>query len=182
VSTPATPAFPGRRLVRALRGLRGRSPATHRYEFQFGELPAHLQTEEAMPGSRQPLSLHTLLHEGTLRRGADHAQLCRVTACAQLPNVTLQIVPDSHDPHSWLSGSLVLLSFGDRREPGVAILETLFSRSRTQDARHLAAARQSLDRIAAFAMSPAESLVLLRKLAAQEAPSAPVNPGRLARR
>lgn len=164
------------------------------YEFHLGHLPELLQTERyardllthhAIPRSGKTITaelavrmrrqdrlytdkklrLHTLLHEPTLHQGVDRAQLNRLAQHAQLPNVTLQIVPHTGNLHAGLLGSIILLSFDDPLEPDIAFTETLTGLHPTQDTSHTTPARRALDHLAATAMTPDDSLALIKKLA-----------------
>lgn len=165
--------------------------AAAKYEFQLGQLPTLLQTEDyaraavareanvvsSVDGavavlmrqqdrlfSDQPIRLHALIHLPTLRRGVDRAQLLHLLRCAQLPNVMLQVLPQRDDLYEGLHSSLIVLSFDDSEEPDIAFSDTLVGRSQTQDARRVSGVRQALNRLAAFAMSTDASLELLKSM------------------
>lgn len=158
------------------------------YDFQVGYIPELLQTEryarETFAGtmvskktvnsevavrmrrqdrlmSGTPIRLHAIVHEPVLSQGVDRAQLVRLTKQARLPNVTLQVLPQSHGLHQGLRGSLTLLSFDDRKEPDVAFSLSPLGWTDTQATERTAEVRRLLDRLAALALSPEESLELL---------------------
>jgi transcriptional regulator with XRE-family HTH domain len=170
--------------------------ASAKYEFQLGHLPSLLQTERytrdlLLRNAKRPsektiaselavrkvqqdrlynghkIRLHSLLHEPTLHQGVDRAQLVRLVEQAQLPTVTLQVVPHTGALHAGLHGSVILLSFDDPEEPDIAFTDTLLGLSQTQDAKVTSTVRLTLDHLASTAMSPAESLTLLRGMAAR---------------
>ncbi|MET0134180.1 MAG: helix-turn-helix transcriptional regulator [Kibdelosporangium sp.] len=165
--------------------------ASVKYEFQLGHIPTLLQTERyarellsrTAVNSRtaaselavrmyqqkrlhddRKLRLHALLHEPTLHHCVDRAQLVRLGKQAELPNVTLQVVPQGM-LHAGLCGSVVLLAFDDPHEPDIAFTDDLIGLSQTQNPRITTAIRHVLDHLAATAMTPADSLTLIRKLA-----------------
>jgi hypothetical protein len=167
--------------------------ASAKYEFQLGHLPALLQTERyardqlthhPIPRSKKTitaelevrmrrqdrlysdnkLNLHTLLHESTLHHGVDRAQLIRLAQQAELPNVTLQIVPNTGNLHAGLHGSIILLTFDDPLEPDILFTETLTGLHQTQDTDHTTPARRTLDHLATTAMTPDDSLTLIKKM------------------
>lgn len=163
-------------------------------EFQLGRVPALLQTEtyaQGAFGSRRPvleyktsdnhplvlmprqerlfadtpLALHALVHEAVLHQaGTDREQLVRLLDRAQLPNVTLQIVPQALGFHPGLDGSVILLGFADEGEPDVAYAETMFGRIRSDDGGMTSHVQQMLDQLAREALSPGDSLALLKEL------------------
>jgi transcriptional regulator with XRE-family HTH domain len=153
-------------------------------EFQLGHIPALLQTESyaqyanlarrPVPESRtsdtnpfvltprqerlfdaEPLALHALVHEPVLHQAAtDHEQLVRLLDRAQLPNVTVQVVPQALGFHPGLDGSVILLGFAEPDEPDVAYAETQFGRVQAQDDGLTAYVREMLDQLAHDALSP----------------------------
>ncbi|MET0136559.1 MAG: helix-turn-helix transcriptional regulator [Kibdelosporangium sp.] len=170
--------------------------ASAKYEFQLGHLPTLLQTDRytrdlmlrkaKLPSERtiatelavrkiqqdrlhngHRLRLHTMLHEPTLHQGVDRAQLVRLIDQAQLPTVTLQIVPHTGALHAGLYGSVILLSFDDPEEPDIAFTDSLLGLAQTQDVKVTATVRTTLDHLASTAMTPEQSLALLRAMAAQ---------------
>jgi hypothetical protein len=163
------------------------------YEFQIGYLPELLQTEryarttfaddvvrtstKAINGevmvrmtrqqrldSNPPLRLHSIVHEPVLSQGVDQAQCDHLSKRAQLPNVTFQILLQSHGVHQGLRGALTLLSFDDTKEPDIAFSENVLGWSDTQDYERTASVRRILDRLAEQALSPDESLAFLATL------------------
>jgi hypothetical protein len=112
-----------------------------------------------------PLVLRALVHEPVLhQKGTDHEQLVQLLDRAQLPNVTIQVVPQGLGFHPGLAGSVMLLSFDD--EPDIAYAETAFGRIQAEDADMTAYVRQTLGRLTRDALSPDETLLLLKRLAA----------------
>lgn len=157
-------------------------------EFQLGHLPEMLQTKHYARASlarhedvesrvivrlrRQrrlfaddtPLVLHTLVHEPVLSQGVDREQLLQLVERAQLPNVVVQVVPQSAGLHGGLGGSVVLLGFEDSQEPDIVFTETLLGLAHTQDEARTAAVRDLLRDLATVAMSPEDSLDVLKSL------------------
>ncbi|CAM3665751.1 helix-turn-helix transcriptional regulator [Kibdelosporangium persicum] len=155
-------------------------------EFQLGLLPALVQTERYARASLQhaddaetavsvrmrrqqrlfenPLVLHALIHEPTLQQGVDREQLVQLVDRAQLPNVTLRIVPQSAGLHSGLEGSVTLLSFTDPREPDIVFTETVLGLAQTQDIARTSAVRRRLEQLATLALSAEDSLDTFKAL------------------
>jgi transcriptional regulator with XRE-family HTH domain len=150
------------------------------YEFQLGYLPELLQTEQYARAThpraseveirmrRQdrltadpPLRLHSIVHEPVLRQGVDRAQLVQLKQRAELPNVTLQVLPQDRGLHDGLRGALTVLSFDDRTEPDIAFTETVLGWSDTQNTERTAQVRRVLDQLASLSLSPADSAGLL---------------------
>lgn len=163
-------------------------------EFQLGRLPALLQTEsyareclrnsvpacsekdveagvnirirrqDRLFAGENPLVLRTLIHEPALHQGVGQQQLIQLVERAQLPNVTVQVVPQSAGPHSGLDSSVILLAFGDPQEPDIAFTETVLGLSQTQDHGRTSAIRLMLHQLAGRATSPEDSLDLLKSM------------------
>ncbi|CAM3811440.1 helix-turn-helix transcriptional regulator [Kibdelosporangium persicum] len=168
------------------RYVRMEDEADVKYEFQLGHIPTLLQTEEYARATlsinkrtvkkltdlrmRQQerlctepqLTLHALIHEPVLRQGVNRAQREALIDRAELPNVTIQVVPQRNILHEGLHGSVVLLSFDDPNEPDAAFSESLVGLQDTQDLERTATIRRALDHVSQLAMSPEDTLLLLK--------------------
>ncbi|MBP2327335.1 transcriptional regulator with XRE-family HTH domain [Kibdelosporangium banguiense] len=176
--------------LKETRYIRMEDEADHKYEFQLGQIPTLLQTpayaRATFPRSSKktvktmtevrmrqqdrltndpPLALHALIHAPALHQGVDRAQLHHLLDQAELPNVTLQIVPQDRY-HEGLQSPLILLSFNDPNEPDIAFTESLIGLQETQDQERTATIKQVLEDLTAQALSPAETRKHLKSLAA----------------
>jgi len=163
-------------------------------EFQIGRLPQLLQTESyaraslrcAVPrcedreieaevtvrirrqdrllAGKKPLVQHALLHEPSLYQGVDREQLIQLVERAQMPNVTVRVVPQSAGLHCGLDGSVVLLDFDDPQEPDIVFTETVLGLAQTQDDARTSAIRMMLHEVASHAMSQEDSLDMLKSM------------------
>nr|WP_042179111.1 helix-turn-helix transcriptional regulator [Kibdelosporangium sp. MJ126-NF4]CEL13637.1 Putative DNA-binding protein [Kibdelosporangium sp. MJ126-NF4]CTQ99323.1 Putative DNA-binding protein [Kibdelosporangium sp. MJ126-NF4] len=164
------------------RYIRMEDEAAHKYEFQLGHIPTLLQTEDyarasmntAKDTARQfaalrmrqqerlfgepRLHLHALIHEPVLRQGVNRAQRDLLIRRAEMPNVTIQVVPQRNALHAGLHGSVVLLSFDDPFEADAAFTETLVGIQDTQNAECTAIIRHALNHLSRVAMSPEDTL------------------------
>jgi transcriptional regulator with XRE-family HTH domain len=114
--------------------------------------------------SDNPLVYHVLLHESVLHQGCDKHEFLRLVDLADLPNVTLQIVPASGDLHDGIYGTFHLFSFDDKEEPDIAYVEHRFGMAQTDDPEQVSAARLSFKNILKHALSPEASIDLIRSL------------------
>ncbi|MCE7004203.1 helix-turn-helix domain-containing protein [Kibdelosporangium philippinense] len=168
------------------RYVRMEDEADTKYEFQLGHIPTLLQTEEyaelSINASKRSvrkftdlrmrqqerltsdprLQLQALIHAPVLHQGVNREQMNLLIERAELPNVTIQIVPQRNTLHDGLHGSVILLSFDDLNEPDAAFSETLVGLQETQDPERTATIRHALDRISEQAMSPEETLACLK--------------------
>jgi len=99
--------------------------------------PQHIDRRVALRLKRQgrlissgPLALAAIIDESVVRRvigGSDvmNEQLRRLIEVAQLPNVTVQILPFDAGEHPFLGGSAALLEFRETTHPDVVYLEGL---------------------------------------------------------
>lgn len=163
-------------------------------EFQLGRLPELLQTEgyarkclrastprwsdpeveagvsvrirrqDRLFAGEKPLVLHALIHEPALWQGVDQQQLIQLVERAQMPNVTVQIVPQSAGLHSGLDGSAILLGFDDPQESDIVFTETVLGLAQSQDEERTSSVRVMLQHIAGRAMSPEDSLDMLKSM------------------
>ncbi|MCE7007600.1 helix-turn-helix domain-containing protein [Kibdelosporangium philippinense] len=162
--------------------------AARAVEFSLGLLPALVQTERYARASLQhvsdaeaavtvrirrqrrlfsdekPLVLHALIHEPAVQQGVDREQLVHLVERAQLPNVTLQIVPQSAGLHGGLEGSMTLLEFPDPDEPDIVCTETVLGLAQSQDRDTVVAARHRLDQLVSLALTPEDSLDTIKAL------------------
>ncbi|ONI82930.1 hypothetical protein ALI144C_17905 [Actinosynnema sp. ALI-1.44] len=169
--------------------------ASRKVEYQLSRIPALLQTEtyarttiaEQRPfpvAKRVPflmrqqerlttppvLEFHALIHESVLRQGLDRTQLAKLVTCAELPNVSLQIVPTAcADPE--LTSSVSLLSFDDLDEPDSVFTDSVIGLQESHDPRHTGKIKRLLDHVARQAMSPEASLAQIRAVLAPPARS-----------
>ncbi|MFJ1582413.1 helix-turn-helix domain-containing protein [Streptomyces sp. NPDC088197] len=111
------------------------------------------------------LNYRGLLDESVIRRPVqDHAvwndQLKRLIEAGQQPNITLHVVPFSVGLHNLLGSSLQLLWLPSGRT--VAYVESSWSGQLVEETEEVDHFRLSYDRLRDSALSPSESLDLLR--------------------
>nr|WSX78876.1 helix-turn-helix transcriptional regulator [Streptomyces sp. NBC_00899] len=142
--------------------LRSWGPASE--EELAGQVLARIGRQERLNG---PKALHfrALLDESVIRRPIpDHRawaeQLERLVQAAQEPNVSLQIVPFAHGPHTLVYNSLQLLWLPSGRT--VAYIESSWSGQLVQEIEDVERFRLSYDLLRDSALSTADSLALLR--------------------
>ncbi|TCO56749.1 helix-turn-helix domain-containing protein [Actinocrispum wychmicini] len=155
-------------------------------EFQLGRIPELLQIaayarecvhgdekqvkvrmkrQDRVLGGENPLVLHSLIHEPVLRQGVEREQLAELIERCLLPNVTVQVVPQSVGSHPGLAGSVTLLAFDDPEEPRIAFARTPLGMTFTQDEDVTTGVHTELSALAERSMSPEDSLDLLVALA-----------------
>jgi hypothetical protein len=77
------------------------------------------------------LELHAVIDETALRGNFESSlmrdQFQHIVMLAELPNVTVQVVPRSVGPYDGPRGSFVLASFPDVEEPDIEVISPTFS-------------------------------------------------------
>jgi transcriptional regulator with XRE-family HTH domain len=121
-----------------------------------------------------PLTLWAIMDEAVLRRqigGREtmHAQLRRLIAAAELPNVTLLVMPDSMGAHAGLTGPLAILQFETGTRP-VVYVEAQAGNLYMEKDDDLRRCQQTMNHILAAAPGPEQSLALIRQAAKEMKP------------
>jgi hypothetical protein len=118
-----------------------------------------------------PLQLVTVVDEAVLRnpvggRAVHRAQLAHLATAADLPTVTLQVLPAGPGAHASMGSGFYVLSFGDLGEPDMAYVEHALGAAHVEGEREVAVARRKFDQLRTLALGPAASLTLLRDVTA----------------
>jgi transcriptional regulator with XRE-family HTH domain len=113
--------------------------------------------------------LWAIIDENALRRpvggpGVMRGQLARLTEVAELPNVTIQVIPFDAGAHDAAGGSFTLLRFAEPQVPDVVYLEQLTTASYLDKPADRDRYLDIINRIAATALSPAASVAFIRQL------------------
>ena len=121
---------------------------------------------------REDLQFLAVIDEGALRRpltenGVMRRQLRHLADDAERPNVTILVVPWQIGAHAGQQGAFGVLDFAD--EPSLIYLENQTACLFLDDPADVAAHRSALGNILNVALSPAESVELIAKLAAEHA-------------
>jgi transcriptional regulator with XRE-family HTH domain len=144
--------------------IRAEDPAT--IESDVERMVALRLDRQGRLSSPDPARLWVILDESVLRRpvgGADvmRAQLAHIVKTAELPNVTVQVVPFAAGAHAGLGSTFSVLGFPDAGDPDVVYLEEATSSlylERPADIRHY---RQKLDNLMAAALRPDQSIEMI---------------------
>jgi transcriptional regulator with XRE-family HTH domain len=116
-----------------------------------------------------PPNVWAVLDEAVLRRtlgGPDimRAQLRHLLTMAELPNVTIQIVPFEAGGHAAAGGPFSILRFADPDLPDVVYLEQLTSALYLDKPEALSSYLLVMDRLCMKAATPADSARILKKI------------------
>jgi transcriptional regulator with XRE-family HTH domain len=123
-------------------------------------------------GRPNPPKIWTVLDEAVLRRPAGdsavmRAQFRHLLEVAELPHVTLQVVPFASSGHAAESGSFTVLRFAERDLPDVVYLEQLtgafYLDQRLDVERYL----EAVDELSGEALTPAQTARFIEQVAGQ---------------
>jgi hypothetical protein len=128
-----------------------------------------LKRQQILASPEQLPRVWAVIDESALRRplggaGTMRKQLAHLVEVAELPQVTLQVMPFERGGHSAAGGSFSILRFAEPDLPDVVYIEQLTSAlylERPEEADHY---REVMDRLSAEAATPDESKQLLGRL------------------
>lgn len=117
-----------------------------------------------------PMDFWAVLSEGVLRQQVGgpavmRAQLEHMTAMAEQPNVTVQVLPFSRGAHSSMFGPYLLLSFPQLASLDLVLSETPTGNIWMEREPEVAHYRSLFDDARTTALPPTESLALIRQIA-----------------
>ncbi|HEY0700154.1 MAG TPA: helix-turn-helix transcriptional regulator [Micromonospora sp.] len=117
-----------------------------------------------------PIDIWVVLDESVVSRpvGGDavmRAQLESLVEAADLPNVTLQILPFEAGAHAGMDGSFTILGFPEEDDPDVVYAENAMGGCYLEKSEELQKYIFIFDQIRAAAIRPEESVALVAKLA-----------------
>ncbi len=145
-------------------------PLSRTAEQLDNEVTVRMIRQERLTSPDDPLQLAAVIDESVLHRpvgGSDvlHTQLQHLAVAATWDTVTLQVLPIAAGAHEALASGLVVLHFGDLGEPDMAYVEHALGALVLDKERDAERARLAFGRLQSGALSPAESLALIRRLA-----------------
>jgi transcriptional regulator with XRE-family HTH domain len=120
----------------------------------------------------QPPRIWSILDEAALRRplggrAVMHAQLNRLIEVAELPHVTVQVVPFGHGGHAAAGGSFTVLRFGEADLPDIVYIEQLTSALYLDNRNDVEHYMEVMDRLSAEALTPAHTVRMLKEITRQ---------------
>jgi transcriptional regulator with XRE-family HTH domain len=126
--------------------------------------------QQRLTSEDDPLQLIAIMEESVLHRPVGGptvmaAQLAHLAEAAALDTVTLQVLPTTVGAHASMDSGLILLSFGDLGEPDILFVEHAAGSTQTEKAADVSRATLKFDRLRSDALSPDDSLALIRRAA-----------------
>jgi transcriptional regulator with XRE-family HTH domain len=96
-----------------------------------------------------------------------HAQLERLIDAAELPNVTLQVLPFAAGAHAGLDGEFTILSYRDPEDPDVVFIENTGGDAYIENTAVTRRYNSIFDHLRSVAQDPAESVRILADIERQ---------------
>lgn len=121
------------------------------------------------------LGVWAVVHESVLHQrfarspGVMAAQLRHLRDAADLPGVTVQVMPLSSPPHPGLAGPFSVVAFAPPM-PDVVLVENLLGNVYLEDPQTAPAFAEAFERVVATALAPDDSLALIARLEEGAAP------------
>ncbi|TCO47997.1 DUF5753 domain-containing protein [Actinocrispum wychmicini] len=113
------------------------------------------------------LEFHAIVHEPILHQGITPPQWTKLIRFALQSHVTLQVLPRDNGLHRGLTGPVTHLGFSDPGVPDEAYTRDVFGDYTETAAEHVVHTRQLVRHLADIALSPEESLTLIRNASTQ---------------
>lgn len=133
-----------------------------------GRTEVRIRRQEVLT-KQNPVSLWAVVDEAVFHRSIGsaevmRAQMQRLAEAVEQPNVTLQVVPYTAGAHPGLHGAFVLMEFPDP-DPALVYIETMAGELFLEKEADVEQYRATWQRLIAQALSPAESLKVIRQAA-----------------
>ncbi len=135
------------------------------------KVEVRMARQERLTSADEAPELWAVLNEAVVRRnvgpnGTMRAQLGRLAELADLPNVTLQVLPFGAGVHPAMDGGFSILGFPEPSDPSVVYLENAAGSVYLEELAEVARFDRMFSHIIAKALSPEDSRRLLSRLAA----------------
>jgi transcriptional regulator with XRE-family HTH domain len=136
------------------------------------EIEVRMIRQRRLTDDDNPLELVAIVDESVLHRPVGgpevmRAQLARLIQAAALDRVTFQVLPIRTGARPALSAVFTILSFGELGMPDLVYLEHSMGSIQLEKEADIATATMVFDRLRSLALSPADSVALVREVAEQ---------------
>lgn len=136
-----------------------------------------LRTERqaALVREPDPLRLWAVLDEAVLRRVVGSPEIMReqlhhLATAAEKAKITIQVLPFEHGAHPGMKGPFTIFGFPWAADPGVVYIEHRCGAFYLEQPLEIEAHTVAFEHLCAQALSPEESITMIRGIAAKEIP------------
>lgn len=134
-----------------------------------GEVSVRLIRQERLTSDEDPIELVTIIDEAALRREIGGPDLMReqwghLVEMADLPTVTLQVLPFRIGTHSAMDGAFIVLDFPDPKDQPMLYQAYVTGALQVEKAEEVREAKLAFDALRSEALSPTDSVELIEHL------------------
>jgi hypothetical protein len=134
------------------------------------EVAVRMIRQKRLSSAENPLRLVAIMDVAVLHRVVGGpkvmaAQLARLIESAASDAVTLQVLPAGIGAHTAMTGGFSILSFGELGEPDIVYVEHSLGSTMSETESDVARTTLRFDRLRSDALSPDDSLALIRRAA-----------------
>ncbi len=151
-----------------IRALFGHAQRRRSAEQVDNDLAVRLIRQQRLTSEDDPLELVALIDEAALTREIGgpavlRAQLDHLVTMAELPSVTLHVLPQRRCSPNALEGGFTLLGFPEPDEPDLLYHEYATGALQIEDEEEVREARLRFDSLRGEALNPADSVTLIER-------------------
>lgn len=148
----------------------GREPRSE--EWIADRLNVRLIRQDRLTDEEQPLELVVVIDEQALRKPVGgpnvmRAQLRHLALVAELPTVTLQVLPSAVVSNEAMKGAFTILDFPASTHPPIAFLDTALGGERKDRTDVVQTARLRFEYLRSLALDPEQSVMLIEQVAGE---------------
>lgn len=138
-------------------------------EWIADRLNVRLIRQDRLTDEEHPLELVAIIDEYALRRpvggpNAMLAQLRHLALVAELPTVTLHVLPSWVVSNEAMKGAFTILDFPDKNQPPIVFVDNALGSDRKDKAEVVYGARLQFEHVRSLALSPEESVMLIERI------------------
>ncbi|MFD9732955.1 DUF5753 domain-containing protein [Umezawaea sp. NPDC059074] len=152
-----------------MRALFAASQMKRTKEHLANDIAVRLIRQDRLVSDVRPLQLVALVDEAALRKtigGPEvmRGQLQHMIGMAELPTVTLRVLPDDLGGHAGITGSFTLLEFPDPTDPELLYVAYPTGSTHIEEVDEVARARLLFDHLCSRALTSEDSLALIERV------------------
>jgi transcriptional regulator with XRE-family HTH domain len=134
-----------------------------------GRAAPRLYRQRRLTEEEFPIELVAIIDESALRKNIGGAEVMReqlrhLIRQAELPTVTLQVLPNSHGAHAGLEGEFILLTFPEEEDPDLLYFAYLTGAVHIEAPEEIAKAKLAFDHLRSVALSPSDSVDFIKQV------------------